>query len=183
MRRQKILATVATTDYAFDRNTLPLRQDLNVPVVRSPYSPPVKFLAEGTPSASSRPTCSSRRPICSVEISPYSVSRSKRRRSRPPVNTSRWILPISWAPYAHMNRWKPTSLNDDRIHTWTLSSAHVYGKAQTFESTMREKPGRLITGALFTVAEVEGVCATRCKVLGMIMRLVDVTRDFVFPLI
>ena len=51
MRRQKILTTVTTTGYTFVRNALPLRQDLNVPVARSPYTPPIKFLNE-EPSSS-----------------------------------------------------------------------------------------------------------------------------------
>jgi len=86
-----------------------------------------------------------------------------------------------------MNPWKPTSLNDDRIRTWTVSSAHVHGKTQTFELTMREKPGGLVTGALFTVArklkESMPHSMEDCRALGMVVRLVGVAGDFVLPLI
>ena len=51
-----------------------------------------------------------------------------------------------------MNPQKPTSLNNDQICTWIISSVHVNGKTQAFELTMREEPRGLVVGAPFTVA-------------------------------
>jgi len=66
-----------------------------------------------------------------------------------------------------------------------MSSAHVVGKTQTFELTMREKPGGVVTGALFAVARKlkEGMphVMEDCRVLGMIVRLVGVAGEFVLP--
>ena len=54
--------------------------------------------------------------------------------------------------YAHMAPGNENRLNDDRIRTWTISSAHVTGQTSSFKITMREKPGGLVTGAIFNLA-------------------------------
>ena len=148
MRRQKILTTVTTTGYTFVRNALPLRQDPNVPVARSLYTPPIKFLNEEPSSVPghyfkdtwhvtltkvdllSQDLAAFRFEIqgaSGVEILPgQSVA----------LDFTDFVGPQQ---YAYMNPWKPTSLNDDRIRTCTVSSAHVDGKTQSFELMMRNR--------------------------------------------
>jgi len=192
MRRQKVLTTVKTTGYTFVRDAIPLRQTLNVPVVRSPYSPPVKFLVEETPSASGHYFRDTHVLLTKVDLlsRDLAVFRFEVQGAEIEISPGQHIALdftdfVGPQQYAHMNPWKPTSLNDDRIRTWTVSSAHVHGKTQTFELTMREKPGGLVTGALFTVAsqlkESMPHVMEDCGVLGMTMRLVGVGGDFVLP--
>jgi len=192
MRRQKVLTTVTTTGYTFVCDALPLRQDPNLPVARSPYSPPVKFLVEETPSASGHYFEDTRVLFTKVDL----LSQDLAVFSFEILGTAIEIIPgqsvaldftdfVGPKQYAHMDPWKPTSLNDDRIRTWTVSSAHVSGKTQTFELTMREQPGGVVTGALFTIARKlkEGMphVMEDCRVLGMIVRLVGVAGEFVLP--
>jgi len=192
MRRQKVLTTVTTTGYTFVCDALPLRQDPNLPVARSPYSPPVKFLVEETPSASGHYFEDTYVLLTKVDL----LSQDLAVFGFEILGTAVEISPgqsvaldftdfVGPKQYAHMDPWKPTSLNDDRIRTWTVSSAHVAGKTQTFELTMREKPGGVVTGALFAVARKlrEGMphVMEDCRVLGMIVRLVGVAGEFVLP--
>ena len=192
MRRQKVLTTVTTTGYIFVRDALPLRQDPNIPVVRSPYSPPVKFLVEETPSASNHFFENTHVLLTGVDLLSQDLAVFRFEIQGPPVEISPgqsialdFTDFVGPQQYAHMNPWKPTSLNDDRIRTWTVSSAHVGGKTQTFELTMREKPGGLITGALFTVArklkESMPHLMVDCRALGMSVRLVGVAGEFILP--
>lgn len=51
--------------------------------------------------------------------------------------------------YAHMAEAAPASINDDRVRTWTVSSAHRDGEAAWFELTMCEVKAGVVTGALF----------------------------------
>ena len=192
MRRQKVLTTVTTTGYTFVRDAFPLRQDPNLSVVRSPYSPPVKFLVEETPSSSSHYFKDTHVLLTKVELlsQDLAVFRFEIQGTAVGIAPGQSIALdftdfVGPQQYAHMNPWKPTSLNDDRIRTWTVSSAHVNGKTQTFELTMREKPGGLVTGALFTVAKklTESMphVLEDCRTLGMVVRLVGVAGEFILP--
>jgi len=192
MRRQKVLTTVTTTAYVFVRDALPLRQDPGVPVVRSPYSPPIKFLVEETPSASGHYFENTDVLLTKVDLlsQDLAVFRFEIQGAGVEINPGQHVALdftdfVGPQQYAHMNPWKPTSLNDDRIRTWTVSSAHVDGKTQAFDLTMREKPGGLVTGALFTIArklkESMAHVMKDCSVLGMTARLVGVGGDFVLP--
>lgn len=192
MRRQKVLTTVMTTGYTFVRDALPLRQDPSVPTERSMYAPPIKFLNEEAASASRQYFEDTRVSLTKVGLLNQNIAVF----SFELQGTGIQILPgqsvaldftdfVGPPQYAHMNPSNPTSVNDDRIRTWTVSSAHVHGKTQSFELTMREKPGGLVTGALFTVARglkesIPHVMGD-CRVLGMVVRLVGVAGDFVLP--
>ena len=192
MRRQKVLTTVKTTGYTFVRDALPLRQDPNVPVARSPYSPPVKFLVEETPSASGHYFEDTHVLLTKIDLlsQDLAVFRFEIQGAAVEISPGQSVALdftdfVGPQEYAHMNPWKPTSLNDDRIRTWTVSSAHVDGKTRTFELTMREKPGGLVTGALFSVARKLRESMPRvmedCRILSMVVRLVGVAGDFVLP--
>ena len=192
MRRQKVLTTVTTTGYIFVRDALPLRHDPSIPVARSPYSPPVKFLVEETPSDSSHYFENIHALLTKVDLlsQDLAVFHFEIQGAAVKINPGQHVALdftdfVGPQQYAHMNPWKPTSLNDDRIRTWTVSSAHVDGKTQKFELTMREKPGGLVTGALFTVArklkETMAHVMNDCGMLGMTARLVGVAGDFVLP--
>lgn len=57
-----------------------------------------------------------------------------------------WIGPPQ---HQHMADAAPESVNDDRVRTWTISSAHEEQDIAWFELTMREMKGGTVTGALF----------------------------------
>jgi hypothetical protein len=59
-----------------------------------------------------------------------------------------WIGP---PVYQHMADNAPGSINDDRVRTWTVSSAHGDQDMTWFELTMREMKGGVVTGALFNI--------------------------------
>jgi NAD(P)H-flavin reductase len=59
-----------------------------------------------------------------------------------------WIGP---PVYQHMANDAPGSINDDRVRTWTVSSAHEDQDATWFELTMHEMKGGTVTGALFNI--------------------------------
>ena len=192
MRRQKVLTTVKTTGYTFVRDALPLRQDPNVPVVRSPYSPPTKFLVEETASASTHYFGDTHALLTKIDLlsQDLAVFHFEVQGSTVEIDPGQSIALdftdfVGPQQYAHMNPRKPTSLNDDRIRTWTVSSAHVDGKTRTFELTMREKPGGLVTGALFAIARKLRESMPRamedCRLLGMVVRVVGAGGDFVLP--
>ncbi|KAK0221328.1 hypothetical protein IW262DRAFT_1229443, partial [Armillaria fumosa] len=50
--------------------------------------------------------------------------------------------------YLHMAPRDPTSVNDDRIHTWPISSPHL-APTKTFSLTICEKSGDAGAEALF----------------------------------
>ncbi|KAG8686680.1 hypothetical protein FRC08_012369, partial [Ceratobasidium sp. 394] len=53
MPRSSLITLISLTGYTFVRNAMPVRQVPGTPVVPSPYSPPIRYLAEEKPSASS----------------------------------------------------------------------------------------------------------------------------------
>ena len=124
MRRQKVLTTVTTTGYTFVRDALPLRQDPSLPVARSPYSPPVKFLVEETPSVSGHyfedtHVLLTKVDLLSQDLAVFSFKILGTAVEITPGQSVALDFTDSVGPkqYAHMDPWKPTSLNDDRIRT------------------------------------------------------------------
>ena len=131
MRRQKILTTVTTTGYTFVQNALPLRQDPNIPAAKSLCTPPIKFLNEETSSSSGHYFKDTRVTLAKVDLLSQDLAVFRFEIQGTGVE----ILPgqsvaldftdyTGPQQYAHMNPWKLTSLNDNRIRTWTISSAH-----------------------------------------------------------
>lgn len=160
MPLQNVLTLVYTTGYVLVRDALPVRQRFGTSPIRSPYSPPVKLLAEETAEGSS-----------TFFDQDAAVQLARIRLHSQDLATFTWttIKPVHVVPgqtaildfsglvgsrqYAHMDALNPTNVNDDRIRTWTISSADLSPDGtRTFDLTMREKPGGLVTGALFTMA-------------------------------
>jgi hypothetical protein len=87
--------------------------------------------------------------------------------------------------YRHMAPGKPTSVNDDSIRTWTVSSSHPSSSTRSFSLTMREKPGGAVTGPLLTIArklaEVKPEALLDSRPLQLRVGIVGVTGDFILP--
>jgi NAD(P)H-flavin reductase len=190
MFRQNVLTTVRITGYTFVRDALPVRQRPTVPVVRSPYSPPVKFLVEESPSLSRRHfdayATLIKIELLSIDlvVLTYEVKDAINIVAGQAIalDFTDFIGPQT---YLHMAPWKPTSVNDDRIRTWTVSSAHVNGATHTFSVTIREKPGGAITGALFMIArklqEAMPEVLNDTSPLALSARLVGISGEFILP--
>ncbi|KAL4927665.1 uncharacterized protein BDV17DRAFT_292406 [Aspergillus undulatus] len=163
MSRHACIVVLEVTGYTLVRDALPVRQRPGSVVRRSPYSPKVKYLveeaqAQSGSSSNSRAQLESARQL-SVDLAVFrfkvlsmpggTVNPVKIRPGQAIVlNFMDWLGPPQ---YQHMADSAPGSLNDDRVRTWTVSSAHETGDVTWFELTMREIKGGAVTGALFDV--------------------------------
>lgn len=194
MPRQNTLTTLYVTGYTLVLDALPVRQDPSIPVQRSPYSPPIRLLAEEMAPGSVFPD--EEKPQATlVKIIMYS----------PSIATFSWesSMPVPIKPgqaavmdftsllgapgYHHMAPRNPIAVNDDRIRTWTISSAaqHPIQCTRTFDITMREKRGGAVTGPLFrlakTLQEQTPESMADLRDLGIRSQLVGITGDFTLP--
>lgn len=169
MPRQACLTVIKVTGYTFVHNALPVRQGPRTHTERSPYSPKVKYLCAKLEGRSTAEAESDRlkarlthatqfaRDIVILRfeiIGPLGGSRGLKIRPGQAVvlDFMDWIGP---PVYKHMANDAPGSINDDRVRTWTVSSAHGDGNTTTswFEMTMREAKKGAVTGALFRAIE------------------------------
>lgn len=159
MKKHAAITVVQVSGFTFVKDALPLRQQAGTSVERSPYSPKVKYLVEESGADSSENPDYKAVLKSAVQLSEdlavfkFSVpphKGSKKLEIRPgqaiALDFMDWIGPPQ---YQHMSNAKPSLINDDRIRTWTVSSAHEDGEASWFELTMRELRGGAVTGALF----------------------------------
>lgn len=192
MDRQNVLTTVYTTGYIFVRDALPVRQRPGTEVGRSPYSPPIRLLNEEKQSTTATKfsddvtvTLSSIE-VHSNDIATFTWETSKPVKILPGQTAVLDFTDLVGSPsYQHMAPWNPAAINDDRIRTWTVSSAHVPidEGTKTFELTMREKPGGSVTGALFAIVrklkETRPALLKKSTAMGLKVKLVGIAGDFV----
>lgn len=159
MERHASITTVKATGFVFVRNALPVRQRQNTSVERSPYSPKVKYLVEESALQTGDHDQHRAQLQEATQLSPDLAVFKFQVISKPGAGDLRirpgqaivldfmdWIGPPQ---YQHMANSAPASINDDRVRTWTVSSAHEEENVTWFELTMREMKGGAVTGALF----------------------------------
>lgn len=197
MPLQNTLTTLYVTGYTFVDDALPVRQRIDTPVERSLYSPPIRYLAEETSASSTFfgedtevSALLTRIDIHSPSLATFTWESSENIHIKPGqaavLDFSSFVGAQS---YQHMAPGKPTAVNDDRIRTWTVSSAHLNKShsqgTRTFALTMREKPGGAVTGALFSVArkllEFKPELLIDTRPLELSVRLVGISGDFILP--
>jgi hypothetical protein len=88
--------------------------------------------------------------------------------------------------YRHMSAARPSLVNDDFIRTWTISSAATGNlDMNSFALTMREKPGGIVTGALFSIlrklSEVKPEALDDSRKLSLSVNIVGISGEFVLP--
>ncbi|KAF4576316.1 hypothetical protein EYR36_001084 [Pleurotus pulmonarius] len=186
------LTTVRTTGYIFVADALPVRQRPGSTAVPSPYSPPVRLLAEEASLTSYfqgdgkdvTATLQSIK-ILSPSLATFTFITSEDIQFKAGQAAILDFSPfIGKEEYHHMASGKPSSVNDDRIRTWTISSPAPDAPSRTFDLTMREKPGGAVTGALFSVARK--LADYRPELLGDLsplsigVKLLGITGDFTF---
>ncbi|KAK6996999.1 putative PNPOx domain-containing protein [Favolaschia claudopus] len=190
---QKTLTTVYVTGYTLVRDALPVRQRQGTSPERSPYSPPIRLLAEESPTSSLLNTSDkatallTRIDLHAPSIATFTFESSVDLHITPGQAVIMDMSSLVGVPaYRHMAPGKPTSLNDDSIRTWTVSSSSSQSKTtRTFSLTMREKKGGAVTGPLFAIArklaEVKPEILVDSRPLELRVGIVGVTGDFVLP--
>ena len=193
MPMQDRLTEIFVTGYTFITNAFPARQDSAFEIQPSPYSPPVKLLAEEDTQLT----------MFSLEQQPKALL-TRIIVHNPTIATFEWesSAPIRAEPgqavildfstllgsreYRHMSAGRPSLVNDDFIRTWTISSAAT-GNLDTnsFALTMREKPGGAVTGALFSIlrklSEVKPEALDDTRDLSLSVIIVGISGEFVLP--
>nr|GAT57507.1 predicted protein [Mycena chlorophos] len=199
---QKALTTIYVTGYTLVRDALPVRQHGDVE--SSPYSPPIRLLATES-SQQVLTNDSTTALLTSVELHSSTIATFTWRSSTQlQIRPGQAIimdmsLLVGIPAYRHMAPGKPTSVNDDSVRSWTVSS--VYGRALPSSSTparasdtcstteysvtLREKRGGAVTGPLFTIArklqQVRPEALEDSSGLGLKVGIVGVSGDFVLP--
>ncbi|KAF9458769.1 hypothetical protein BDZ94DRAFT_1239728 [Collybia nuda] len=186
---QDRLTTIHATGYTYVKDALPVRQRPETTVEYSPYCPPIHYLAEETPQAKlfdeSHKTTAL---LTNVTFHSPSIATFTWEASYPVSVIPGQAAIMGFAPllggkkYQHMAPFDPSSVNDDRIRTWTISRT---SSPTSFSLTMREKPGGTVTGALFSIArklgEVKPAILEDSRPLSLSVDLVGITGDFVLP--
>lgn len=190
MKKHAAITVMEVCGFTFVKDALPLRQQAGTSVERSPYSPKIKYLVEESGAESGENADYKAVLDSAVQLSEdlavfrFSVpphKGSKRLEIRPGqaivLDFMDWIGPPQ---YQHMSNAKPSLINDDRIRTWTVSSAHEDGEASWFELTMRELKNGAVTGALFDILRQSnkqyGTPITPRK--PVVVEVVGITGDF-----
>ncbi|KAG8736350.1 hypothetical protein FRC10_009411 [Ceratobasidium sp. 414] len=191
MPRSSLITLISLTGYTFVRNAMPVRQVPGTRVIPSPYSPPIRYLAEEKPSASSVSDVAltlARIQLHSNDLATFSFIPSAPVAVRPGqaaiIDTSSFTGRRGYQHMAHKG--DESSLNDDGIRTWTVSGRAVPGDdASTLMITMREKPGGFVTSRLFDIArkiaQMVPALLEDASPLQLVLPLVGIDGDFVLP--
>lgn len=193
MPMQDRLTEIFITGYTFVTDAFPARQDSAFNIQPSPYSPPIKLLAEEDTQTT----------LFSLEQQPKALL-TRITIHNPTIATFEWesTAPICADPgqaiildfstllgsreYRHMSAGRPSLVNDDFIRTWTISSATKGNlDTNTFSLTMREKPGGIVTGALFSIlrklSEAKPDALDDTRDLSLSVSIVGISGEFVLP--
>ncbi|KAL4794743.1 hypothetical protein BDV19DRAFT_389876 [Aspergillus venezuelensis] len=191
IKRHACVVVFETTGYTLVRDALPVRQRPGSVIGRSPYSPKVKYLVEEAESHSgsegSHKACLESAIQLSEDLAVFKFKVLSKSDAHTPLRLRPgqsivldfmdWLGPPE---YRHMADSAPGSLNDDRVRTWTVSSAHEDQDAKWFELTMREMKGGAVTGALFDILRrSSGTLGTKINIgEDVVTDIVGVTGDF-----
>jgi NAD(P)H-flavin reductase len=161
MPQQNVVTALEATGVVLVCDALPIRERVGSVPLRSIYSPPVKLLAEELKASS--PQLKVGAQVRLVRVHVHSIDLATFEWELPPEHEGVCIqpgqaavldlAPFSDAPeYAQVAPELPRALHDDRVRTWTVSSAHT-SLTRSFELTIRHKQGGLMSGALFLIAQ------------------------------
>ncbi|KEF51690.1 uncharacterized protein A1O9_12325 [Exophiala aquamarina CBS 119918] len=189
MTRQPSITLMETTGFTLVRDALPVRQEPGTEVERSPYSPKVKYLCEEEAGLAGT---SGGYKVQLVSALQYADDIATLRFKVLPKNGSTGLIIqpgqaivldfMDWIGppvYRHMADGKPESLNDDRVRTWTVSSAHENQSTTWFELTMREMNNGAVTGRLFQLLRSKSrQGAAQALNSGIIAEVVGITGGF-----
>ncbi|KAF5348526.1 hypothetical protein D9756_009680 [Leucocoprinus leucothites] len=187
---QPAITLIHTTGMIFVREALPLRQKEGTSNIASPYSPPIRLLTEEASMSlfreDNRPTATlTKITLHSSDVATFTWESSKELQISPGQAI---ILDCSSflgaRQYQHMAPYNPKSVNDDRIRTWTVSSAAT-GPTRSFLITLRHKAGGALTTAFFTIAQklqsMRYELLDDTRPLNLTVKIAGVTGEFTIP--
>lgn len=188
--RSRMITVLEVTGYIFVKDALPVRTKRGTIPEPSPYSPPILYLAEEK-SPSDKELDNLDILVSSIEVHTPDLATFHFISQRPFTIIPGQSAIIDLTPfvgkdsYRHMaHEGDESSLNDDHIRTWTVSSAHS-GPTSTFAITMREKPNGAITPKLLgiarSIAERNPALLEDTKPLGLQVLLIGIQGDFILP--
>ena len=154
---ESTLTKIYVTGYTFILDALPCCEDPASNIQPSPYSPPVRFLAEEKPSSLFDTGKTPMATLLNIDMHSATIATFTSEFSKElAINLGQCVILdlttlFGSRQYQHMAPTRPSSVNDDFIRTWTVSSAAKERKMRMFSLMMREKPGRTVTGALFSL--------------------------------
>ncbi|KAF7322021.1 putative PNPOx domain-containing protein [Mycena kentingensis (nom. inval.)] len=195
---QKTLTAVSVTGFTLVRDAFPVRLRAGAVLEPSPYSPPIRRLAaEGTQNLfADEPTALlARIDLHAPSIATFTWHSSVELRVRAGQAVIMNMAPLVGVPqYRHMAPGKPTSVNDDSVRSWTISSVlgskdGIVGTRRVatkeYSITLREKRGGAVTGPLFAIArklqQVKPEALKDSTDLELKVGIVGVSGDFVLP--
>ena len=185
--RSNLLTLLEVTGFTYIKNGLPFRQKAGSDVHGSPYSPPVRLLAE-EPGAVLFKSDTISLTVTRIALHSDTIATFYFKVEKPIAIIPGQSAVIDCSPfigknaYAHMaHQGLEASLNDDGIRTWTVSSAHP-NKTTEFTITMREKSLGAVTSKLFNVArrvaDVRPELLDDTTPLGLELQLVTIEGSF-----
>ncbi|ORY54590.1 hypothetical protein BCR35DRAFT_296658 [Leucosporidium creatinivorum] len=154
MPRANVITLIKVTGYTLVKDALPFRQPpgSNEP---SPYSPPVRFLAEEQDIISVNDVKAT---LKHFEPHADDLATFVFEASAPPKVIAGQYAVVDLTPmigsrgYQHMaRRGDEATLNDDGIRTWTIASPPSPASPNTFALTIRKIPGGRISPRLFSL--------------------------------
>ena len=186
------LTEIYVTGYTYVRDAFPARQVPGCQVQPSPYSPPVKLLAEEDSSSLFSQEAQPKASLIRVTMHSPTIATFEWESSLPLKITPGQAIILDFRPllgervYQHMSDDKPSVLNDDFIRTWTVSSTSHAGHHETrrFSLTIREKVGGAVTPVLFSIARKASESQSypeEASYLDVPVHVVGITGDFVLP--
>ena len=207
MPRIDALTTIHVTGCIFVEDALPVRQKPGTQVQRSPYSPPVRLLAEEITSTyfvddlRDAPTVTlTRVEVHSQDVATFTFE-SLTHVDVVPGQAAILDLKsfVGALPYRHMAPEDPTSVNDDRIRTWTVSGSSRWAGLFSERTdagprpgpvsltlTIRHKPGGAVTSALFEIAhqmsKFRPELLEDARPLQLSVPLVGIAGEFTLPM-
>ncbi|KDR68320.1 hypothetical protein GALMADRAFT_257293 [Galerina marginata CBS 339.88] len=190
---QDTFTEVYVTGYTFVRDAFPARVKPGYKIQPSPYNPPVRLLAEeATQTTVFAQEDQPKALLTRISLHNPTIATFEWESSSPlRINPGQAII-LGFSPllgsrsYQHMAPGRPSSINDDFIRTWTVSSATPVGTDNRhFALTMRLKPGGVVTGALFNLtrklAEHRRDMLDDSRALSLKVDIVGISGEFILP--
>ncbi|EGN97110.1 hypothetical protein SERLA73DRAFT_57616 [Serpula lacrymans var. lacrymans S7.3] len=156
MPAANVITTIRVTGFAYVENALPMREA--VEPTRSPYSPPVRYLAEEKPPAASYEDVILsllRVNIHNDTLATFTFNTSRPIEVKPSQNAVLELSELLRVRSHEFLEWEegPSTENDDCVRTWTVSTNPTPISPCTMSLTIRTISGGLITPILYKIVD------------------------------
>lgn len=156
MPESNVITTIRVTGYIFVENALPLRQALDSNVTRSPYSPPIRYLAEEkTPENRYDDVILT---LLNAKVHNDTLATFTFQSSRPIEIAPSQNVVLELSDFLRVRShqildWVEGEIteNDDCVRTWTVSIPPTQQEPKLFSITVRQIKGGLITPIMYQI--------------------------------